>query len=859
MNCNCADNSICPCEQFVHPAPISNVASLDHISYRIGDYTTFREALLRALPGEASLSSGTIDGAKGSATSPGGGNVARMWRPGAGGDLAVQMIEWWAYLADILTFYNERIASQAYLRTADQAITVNRLVRLLGYRPRPGIGATGTLAALMKGTTPFTLPQGFQIQSKPGPGEQPQIFELETQTTVGLPSLTTVYPEPVFGIKMGVDSNNLPTLTIFATGVLSSVKQFDEFLVRSTPDISPVEYFFGTVQAVAPCKDTSGNTYTKLVLSQKTTSASINAPFGVQNSASNYQLLRTTQFMRLSSSSPLTLPTGILQGTTINLESIARQIVYEDIVVFEDGTNAPLVAFVKSASDVIDYTTIPSSPPTTVPLPETQLVVLGPDFSNFQTATGVAKFNWRTVGQLMDQPVVDVTVGSPSSPSSTSDQWVLGSKPGDLTLDLNATRQAAFPAASDSPAVLLDDANGLGTIGNLSLSTSPETTATLTVSSPNTPPATLTTPLRVLYNLLPVSRGKTVPSEVLGNGNAAIAGQDFTLQKSPVTYLQNSSSLSGPLYSSTVRVWVNQVEWAEVQSFFGQKADAQVFITREDEQSQTHVVFGDGVNGARPPTGINNIVANYRYGSGAMVPDVGSLTMILKPQPGLKAVVNPVPMSGGADADPRDQVRQYAPRSVLTFNRAVSLDDFQAIAATTPGVSRAQAAITVNPDSQQPEIQIYVLPGGAATGVQTGLQGIADPSCVFSVLPATPIYASISATLVIDPKMNPDLVLANATNSLAGQNSGLFVLDPNSTPGVYILDIGQSVYDSQIFEALQVPGVLAVVDYSFGFSTLASGPSTPCTLQRHDPQAGNYFALLLANLDLTYPQPAPSS
>ena len=27
----------------------------------------------------------------------------------------VQMVEWWAYLADILTFYNERIANEAYL------------------------------------------------------------------------------------------------------------------------------------------------------------------------------------------------------------------------------------------------------------------------------------------------------------------------------------------------------------------------------------------------------------------------------------------------------------------------------------------------------------------------------------------------------------------------------------------------------------------------------------------------------------------------------------------------------------------------------------------------------------------------
>ena len=43
------------------------------------------------------------------------------WQPGAEGDLAVQMVEWWAYLADILTFYNERIANEAYPRHRDTA------------------------------------------------------------------------------------------------------------------------------------------------------------------------------------------------------------------------------------------------------------------------------------------------------------------------------------------------------------------------------------------------------------------------------------------------------------------------------------------------------------------------------------------------------------------------------------------------------------------------------------------------------------------------------------------------------------------------------------------------------------------
>ena len=92
-------------------------------------------------------------------------------------------------------------------------------------------------------------------------------------------------------------------------------------------------------------------------------------------------------------------------------------------------------------------------------------------------------------------------------------------------------------------------------------------------------------PLRTLFNLLNVSRGTTVLNEVLGSGNSLILGQDFMLQKSPVThYLNSPESISGDNYSSTVRVWVNQVEWTEVRSFYNQPADAQVFLTREDEE-----------------------------------------------------------------------------------------------------------------------------------------------------------------------------------------------------------------------------------------------------------------------------------
>src|SRR5262249_11476092 len=142
--------------------------------------------------------------------------------------------------------------------------------------------------------------------------------------------------------------------------------------------------------------------------------------------------------------------------------------------------------------------------------------------------------------------------------------------------------------------VLIEDATGTnGTTGSLGG----------TVTIPGEP---LLPPLRALVNLLPVSRGETVASEILGSGDSILIGQEFTLRRSPLTYLTDTAPGSFNSYRSTLRIRVDGIEWCEVPSFFGQPADARVFVTREDDEQKTHVRFGDGENGARLPAGTDN-------------------------------------------------------------------------------------------------------------------------------------------------------------------------------------------------------------------------------------------------------------
>src|SRR5271166_1088529 len=197
---------ICPCGVSQEPLTIVNPPGRTQISYRVGDYVSFRHALLRARTGETELVN---------------------WRPGAQGDLAVQLVEWWAYLADILTFYNERIATEDYLRTATLPGSVQHLIGILGYRPRPGIGATATLSATLTGTKAITLPAAYPVQSKPGPGQQPQIFELAAATPVQAPD---VIPADPAASPLLFSPDNL---SVLVQGVVTTAQPRDQLLLMA--------------------------------------------------------------------------------------------------------------------------------------------------------------------------------------------------------------------------------------------------------------------------------------------------------------------------------------------------------------------------------------------------------------------------------------------------------------------------------------------------------------------------------------------------------------------------------------------------------------------------------------------------
>ena len=74
-------------------------------------------------------------------------------------DFSIALLDASSVMLDILTFYQERLANESYLRTATQLQSLTELARLIGYQPAPGVGSSVYLS--------------FTLQAAPGSSTDP--------------------------------------------------------------------------------------------------------------------------------------------------------------------------------------------------------------------------------------------------------------------------------------------------------------------------------------------------------------------------------------------------------------------------------------------------------------------------------------------------------------------------------------------------------------------------------------------------------------------------------------------------------------------------------------------------------------
>jgi len=189
-------------------------------------------------------------------------------------------------------------------------------------------------------------------------------------------------------------------------------------------------------------------------------------------------------------------------------------------------------------------------------------------------------------------------------------------------------------------------------------------------------------------NVVKATHGET-RAEVLGSGDASQALQSFTLKQPPLTYVAAPNS-SGA--ESTLVVRVNDVQWREATGLAGLGPAARCFIMQTDDEAKTTVIFGNGRQGARLPTGTANVKATYRNGIGkAGNVRAGQISLLVTRPLGVKEVVNPLSASGGADKESRDQARKNAPLAVMALDRLVSVQDYADFARTFAGIGKTSA------------------------------------------------------------------------------------------------------------------------------------------------------------------------
>jgi hypothetical protein len=127
---NAADCGCCTGTARADAGQCVNRPGLNVVAYRVGTQPRFKQSLLTSLSARAGLKTRQDD------------------------DFSIALTDAWAVVADVLTFYQERIANESYVRTATERRSLLELARLIGYEPGPGVAATVYLA--------------FTLESAPG-------------------------------------------------------------------------------------------------------------------------------------------------------------------------------------------------------------------------------------------------------------------------------------------------------------------------------------------------------------------------------------------------------------------------------------------------------------------------------------------------------------------------------------------------------------------------------------------------------------------------------------------------------------------------------------------------------------------
>lgn len=290
------------------------------------------------------------------------------------------------------------------------------------------------------------------------------------------------------------------------------------------------------------------------------------------------------------------------------------------------------------------------------------------------------------------------------------------------------------------------------------------------------------------------TQGETIADEILGSSDGT-TDQAFAASRKLV--LRNSETVQ-------VNDGYEWVTWTRVENFVLSDADDAHYRVENDEDGGYWIVFGDGTRGRIPPRGVNNVRATYRIGGGLTGNvGVGAITEILTAVDYVDSVANALAASGGSEAETIEHARIFAPASIRTLGRGVTLEDYETlcrtrVSTTFGGIANVKAYTTGGL-----AVRVMIVPqagGYPSTGLKAELQTYLI-SCRMACMGVTvidPVYKAIdiAATVYASANYSPSAIAAAVRDRVMAHLSPTYQ-DPAT--GLYPHGFGRNVYMSDLY------------------------------------------------------------
>lgn len=168
--------------------------------------------------------------------------------------------------------------------------------------------------------------------------------------------------------------------------------------------------------------------------------------------------------------------------------------------------------------------------------------------------------------------------------------------------------------------------------------------------------------------------------------------------------------LENQIVEGSVEVWVQNgvvfEQWQQVPHLIDYGPNDPVFSVVSDANEFVYITFGDGVSGTIPFLS-SVIKARYKVGGGSSGNLSTNLVDEIRYVPGITSeselatlastleVTNITPGVGGQAPEDNASIKRNASRALTALNRAVTLNDYAALALQVPGVGKSRAVADI--------------------------------------------------------------------------------------------------------------------------------------------------------------------